>query len=490
MDLFLGIVCGQCSALSPLRASTCARCDTSLELFPGLIPAGESGALLAASTELSPTSLPPASPIAAFAVVESAKPPPVESTPSGKATTAPDFRRTASLQQTQPESGGARGGFHPTRDRTPKPLLSHTSSTDLPAAEVPLTGTPLVDAHGVRRATGTQTASIRPSGSMPAASGSPMRVSTDVDLRTALTESLRPRRSPFPRAREDRGSPAPHRQRGSTPGLQGTTGYSLEELMEQAKNFVCRSCSTSVPLGHKFCGRCGAVVPPEILETRTKYFGHLQTPGKAKLILIRGEGIEGLSYQLNAETHSLGRTGQLVFPDDAYVSPKHANLFYRDGKLVVRDEGSLNGVYLRVRGGVTLKSGDYFLAGDQVFQVEVTPTQTDAPAPDGTHFYSSPKHQTPFRITQMLAGGARGMTICARPQGIQIGREGGDLNFPTDLYLSATHCKIEDSGGVITLSDLNSRNGTFVRLAAERELSHGDYLFIGKKLLRVEINAA
>src|SRR5690606_8901099 len=33
---------------------------------------------------------------------------------------------------------------------------------------------------------------------------------------------------------------------------------SVEELMDQAKNFVCRSCSTPVPLGHKFCGRCGA----------------------------------------------------------------------------------------------------------------------------------------------------------------------------------------------------------------------------------------
>jgi hypothetical protein len=29
-----------------------------------------------------------------------------------------------------------------------------------------------------------------------------------------------------------------------------------------------------------------------------------------------------------------------------------------------------------------------------------------------------------------------------------------------------------------------------VRLTAERELAHGDYLFIGRKLLRVEITAA
>jgi len=260
--------------------------------------------------------------------------------------------------------------------------------------------------------------------------------------------------------------------------------------MDQAKNFVCRSCSTPVPMGHKFCGRCGAAVPPEILSARTQFFGQLQVPGKAKLILIRGEGVEGLSYHLNAEQHIVGRNGQLVFPDDPFVSPKHANLFYRSGKLVVRDEGSLNGVFLRVRGTVDIAVDDQFLAGEQLFRIDATPKQADGPAPDSTYFYSSPKHQSPFRITQLLQGGATGMTVCARNQGLQIGREGGDLNFPTDLYMSASHCKLEESAGRLTLTDLNSRNGTYVRLKSERELTHGDYLFIGRKLLRVEITAA
>jgi len=265
---------------------------------------------------------------------------------------------------------------------------------------------------------------------------------------------------------------------------------SVEELMEQAKNFVCRSCSTPVPVGHKFCGRCGAAVPPEILNARTQFFGQLQAPGKAKLILIRGEGVEGLSYQLNAEQHIVGRAGQLVFPDDPFVSPRHANFFYRNGTLCVRDEGSLNGVYIRVRGSVDIVPGDQFLAGEQVFRLDAPPKPNDSPAPDGTYFYSSPKHHSPFRITQLLQGGGVGMTVCARTSSLQIGREGGDLNFPSDLYMSGSHCKIEETPGGFKLTDLNSRNGTYVRLKTERELTHGDYLFIGRKLLRVEITAA
>jgi pSer/pThr/pTyr-binding forkhead associated (FHA) protein/ribosomal protein L40E len=263
---------------------------------------------------------------------------------------------------------------------------------------------------------------------------------------------------------------------------------SQEELMEQARNYVCRSCSSGVPVGHKFCGRCGTAVPPEILNAQTLFFGDMQNPAKAKLILIRGEGMDGLSFHLKAEQHIVGRNGQLVFPDDPYVSPKHANFFYRDGKLVVRDEGSLNGVYVRVRGTVDIVPSDTFLAGEQVFRLEATPRASDGQEGDGTYFYSSPKHPSPFRIAQLLHGGGHGMTVCARGTSLQIGREGGDLNFPTDLYMSGSHCRIEEHGGKFTLTDMNSRNGTYVRIKGERDLTHGDYVFIGRKLLRVELN--
>lgn len=294
-----------------------------------------------------------------------------------------------------------------------------------------------------------------------------------------------------PRAAEDvAASEPPPRSRSPSLAPSRSKSKSIEELMDQAKNFVCRSCSTPVPLGHKFCGRCGAAVPPEILNARTQFFGQLQAPGKAKLILIRGEGVEGLSYQLNAEHHVVGRNGQLVFPDDPFVSPTHADFYYRNGKLVVKDLGSLNGVYLRVRGAVEIEPGDHFLAGEQVFRADAPALPKDEAGEDGTFFYSSPKHKTPFHVTQLLQGGAFGMTVCARGTSLQIGREGGDLNFPTDLYMSASHCRLEEVAGKLTLTDLASRNGTYLRLRTERELAHGDYLFIGRKLLRVEITAA
>ena len=226
----------------------------------------------------------------------------------------------------------------------------------------------------------------------------------------------------------------------SSPGVSYFAQLSQEELMEQARNYVCLSCSAPVPLGHKFCGRCGLGVPPEILDARTLFFSDMQDSSKAKLVLIRGEGAEGLSYHLRADKHVAGRTGNLQFPDDPFISDRHATFLYRNDKLVVQDENSVNGVYVRIRGGVQVVAGDTFLAGEQLFRIQANIVSNDPPAEDGTYFYASPKHPGPFRIVQLFQGNIPGIVVCARSSSLQIGREGGDLNFPSDPYMSGTHC--------------------------------------------------
>ena len=286
--------------------------------------------------------------------------------------------------------------------------------------------------------------------------------------------------------------PGPGAAKTSVRGAPATPQLSKEELMEQARHYVCKECSTPVPSGHKFCGRCGAVVPPQILDLRTDFFGAMQSPGKARLILIRGDvGTDGLTFLLAGTEHVAGRRdGQIVFPEDPWLSPRHANFLYRGDKLVVRDEGSLNGVYLRVRGQVALEPGDSFLCGEQVFRLDRTPADTAGPDPDNTYFYTSPRRPSAFRVSQLLRGGGEGMVVCARDNQCTIGREDCDLNFPEDVYMSANHARLAASpDGSFALIDNNSKNGTYQRLRGEKELSHGDYLFLGRQLLRVEITA-
>ncbi|MEM1415043.1 MAG: FHA domain-containing protein [Myxococcota bacterium] len=262
-----------------------------------------------------------------------------------------------------------------------------------------------------------------------------------------------------------------------------------EELMEQARNYVCRSCGSAVQMGHKFCGACGAGVPDAIQDAREEYFGTMQAPGTARLTVIRGqEGTEGLNYMLQGQEHVAGRgEGVILFPEDAWLSPRHANFIYQGEKLVVRDEGSTNGVYLRVRGEAPLQAGSLFLCGEQVFRVEGAPADTAGPDPDQTYFYSSPKKPTTCMITQLIEGGYEGMVHCAKEGVVRIGREDADMNFPEDIYMSGSHAEVRAEGGGFKLVDLDSRNGTYVRIQGEHELQHGDYLFLGHQLLRVEM---
>jgi len=260
-----------------------------------------------------------------------------------------------------------------------------------------------------------------------------------------------------------------------------------DKPMEQARHYVCKSCYSPVPSGHKFCGKCGASLEENVAKS-SGYFGDLQAPGKAKLILIKGEGVDGMSYHLNSTQHVAGRTdGPIVFAEDHWLSPTHANFLYENGKLLVRDENSLNGVFVSVKHPLAVRPGTVFMAGEQVFRVESVAPIDDAAEPDGTFFFSSPHQNSAFRVVQILEGGGDGMVVNARDTEVLIGRENCDMNFPNDPFISGSHVKVEHADGVLNVVDQKSKNGTFVKIDRERELSHGEYLFLGRQLLRVEI---
>lgn len=258
--------------------------------------------------------------------------------------------------------------------------------------------------------------------------------------------------------------------------------------MEQSKYFPCSACQAPLQPGHKFCGRCGETVPADILTPTTDFFGDLQDPSKASLVVIRGEGLEGLSYHLRASEHVVGRQGQIQI-EDGFLSDRHANLLYKGSELTLRDEDSLNGTFYRVRGKVKLAPGDTFLVGDHLFRVEPMPTVTEHTDAAGTYFYASPSYSSSFRVVEVLEGGGAGIAHCPRGTRVTVGRRGADINVFDDPHLSEEHCAIEQDADGFSLTDLDSKNGTYVRLKRDQKVEHGDYFVVGRKLLRVEMNA-
>jgi pSer/pThr/pTyr-binding forkhead associated (FHA) protein len=222
---------------------------------------------------------------------------------------------------------------------------------------------------------------------------------------------------------------------------------------------------------------------------RTLFYSAIQAPGRARLTVVSGEAMEGVSYHLTGTSHRVGRgQGELAF-DDVFLSPLHATFFYADGALLVRDEGSLNGTFVRLRGPTPLEHGDTIIAGDHVLRFErLRPPQgTGAALADGTQAHVSPVGEPRFRLAELVVGGYIGAAYASPYNEVAVGREGCDLSFPTDLRMSKRHLKVTDDGDAATLTDLHSKNGTFLRLRQPQRLHHGDYVFLGKQLLRVEI---
>ena len=59
--------------------------------------------------------------------------------------------------------------------------------------------------------------------------------------------------------------------------------------------------------------------------------------------------------------------------------------------------------------------------------------------------------------------------------------------FPEDGYVSGLHCRLACEGGKLTLTDLGSSNGTFIRLRDETDVQNGDVLLMGQQLFRVSM---
>ena len=288
-------------------------------------------------------------------------------------------------------------------------------------------------------------------------------------------------------------------------GVSLTLGAGAPVAMKAASSErPCPNCGTMVPEQNKFCGSCGKPTgASEVVRApggrqapKTMFFSVMQAPGRAKLILIKGDGYDGMSYVLSATEHTAGRTdGDITFPDDSLLSPRHANFFYKEGRLHVRDEQSTNGVFVRIIKPQRLRSGSTFLIGEQLMRLDAClPDAAPAPDPDGTYFYTSPRRPARFVLTQLLVGGASGMIFRARNDSIGIGREGNDVNFPDDPFISGRHAQVTtiepthpEGEALFELHDLGSKNGTFLRVQGEAALNHGDYVFIGQQLLRVEV---
>jgi pSer/pThr/pTyr-binding forkhead associated (FHA) protein len=117
--------------------------------------------------------------------------------------------------------------------------------------------------------------------------------------------------------------------------------------------------------------RFEVISPPQPLEDGTEIMGTPNPGFWGRLSVIVGRDVDGSAFPLFGDAIVLGRErGDILFPEDGYVSGTHARISLVEGQVILSDLGSSNGTFLRLRHERTIPNGSFILMGQQLFRVE------------------------------------------------------------------------------------------------------------------------
>ena len=244
----------------------------------------------------------------------------------------------------------------------------------------------------------------------------------------------------------------------------------------------CPSCGAQNPADAATCQACFAP-----LTSETMVMGGPPPAARPHVAIrvVRADGGPEALVPMKNEVLTCGRLGDIPLPDDPFVADTQARFFFSGPRLAVEDVGGGNGVFYRLRQERELHTGGELLLGRQRLVLEPVPSL--AAAADGATAWGSPDPGFRFRLIQMLEGGIPGGAYPLKAGENHLGREVGDITFPTDGFVSGRHALLRVVEDRLLVKDVGSSNGTFIKLGAPAFVDSGDQFLIGRQLLRVEL---
>jgi len=257
---------------------------------------------------------------------------------------------------------------------------------------------------------------------------------------------------------------------------------------------TCPQCSHVNVTGNRFCASCGynlsALSGGSPMGSAPPIAAPVASAAAQGIVLtaLRADGTEAGTHRLpDSPSVTVGRDTGSIFAGDSYLSPRHATFSRRGGQLSIKDEGSLNGVYLKLKPNEPqlLELTDVFRIGQEIIRFEEL--KAIGRSTDGVERFGSPARGYIGRLALVIGRDTTGNAFPIPERGVHCGRERGDILFSEDGYVSGLHCRVaRGPDGRVYLTDVGSSNGTFVRLRSERGLGPGDILLMGQQLFRID----
>lgn len=210
-----------------------------------------------------------------------------------------------------------------------------------------------------------------------------------------------------------------------------------------------------------------------------------------RLVLVGRDGREGESFPLPYAGAEIGRHGGIAFPTDPFVSPHHCKIVPIDGGVHIADLSSRNGVYLRLTEPTPVYPGDHFLLGNQLLRLDrLESAWQERPLDEyDVRGFGSPVKPPWAVLVRVCVGEIEDDRYHLRGTEMTIGREQGEVVFPSDGFLSRAHARVRmevyDNAMNVLLEDLGSANGTYLRVRGAVNVPYGAMFRVGDQIFRV-----
>lgn len=193
------------------------------------------------------------------------------------------------------------------------------------------------------------------------------------------------------------------------------------------------------------------------------------TARRAILVRLLAGNVEEEEFAVNMSgVATIGRKFcDIVFPEDDMMSERHASLLHGVDGFSLRDDGSTTGVFLRATEGKALEvtAGDLIRAGRQFLLFGKDHTFT--------HYDQTGKKIASHKVQQKT---------------LVLGREAPDITLnKDDRTLSRRHLSLSVKDGRMLVKDLNSVNGTYLKVRSAVSIEPGDRFRVGRQMFKLRM---
>ncbi len=189
---------------------------------------------------------------------------------------------------------------------------------------------------------------------------------------------------------------------------------------------------------------------------------------QAALIRISANDMEVEKFSLNSlGMTTIGRKDcDLSFPNDALLADRHASISSTADGYFLRDDGSRNGVFSKLRAASPqeVSSGDIVQMGKQflVFRFE----------------------NENYTVLHYDAAGQLVKRHALEEGTVEMGRAASIVLDGNDAILSRKHLAVTRQAGKVLIQDLNSANGSYIKVRNAVRLEPEDQFRIGQMLFK------